>query len=155
MSFRFHALAQEQFTHYFSMSPEQLRQHRAVIQIVDKKPGFPCRVSLEDANLGERVLLTHFVHLPVDSPFRASHAIYVREGVPTRSFALGEVPELFRTRQLSLRCFDADEMLIDACLSDGRDAESVLTEAMKQMRVAHVDVHFAKPGCFGARVTRD
>jgi hypothetical protein len=155
MSFRFHALGHKQFAHYFSMSPEQLREHRAVFRLVDKKPGFPCRVSLEDADLGERVLLTHFVHLPVDSPFRASHAIYVRAGVSTRFFAPGEVPELFRTRQLSLRCFDKDAMLVDAYLSEGCDVESVLLQALQQSRVTHVDVHFAKPGCFGARVTRD
>jgi hypothetical protein len=125
-----------------------------MLRIVDAKPGFPCRVSLEDANIGERVLLLHFEHLPVESPFRASHAIYVREGVQTRTFAPGEVPELFRTRQISLRCFDADAMLIDAYLCEGTQLESVLLEALQQARVTHVDVHFAKPGCFGARVTR-
>lgn len=154
MSFRFHALGYEQFTVYFAMSPQELRRHRAVLQIADKKPGFPCRVSLEDANIGERVLLLHFEHLPVESPFRASHAIYVREVARTRTFDLGEVPTMFRTRQLSLRCFDADAMLVDAHLCEGRDVESVLLETLQQSRVAHVDIHFAKPGCFGARVTR-
>ena len=155
MSFRFHALGHEQFTCYFAMSAPELRHRRAMLRIADSKPGFPCRVSLEDANPGERVLLLHFEHLPVESPFRASHAIYVREGARTRVFATGEVPTLFRTRQLSLRCFDADSMLVDAHLCEGRDVESILLDTLQQSRVAHVDVHFAKPGCFGARVTRD
>jgi hypothetical protein len=136
------------------MPPHELQRHRAVLRVADAKPGFPCRVSLEDASIGERVLLVHFEHLAVDSPFRASHAIYVREGTRTRTFAPGEVPELFRTRQLSLRCFDADAMLIDAHLTEGTQLESVLVEALRHARVAHVDIHFAKPGCFGARVTR-
>ena len=155
MSFRFHALDHAQFTHYFAMSPHQLRRHRAALLITDHRPGFPCRVSLEDADIGERVLLLHFEHLPVESPFRASHAIYVREGARTRACTAGEVPKMFRTRQLSLRCFDADAMLVDAHLSEGRDLESMLLEILQQSRVAHVDVHFAKPGCFAARVTRD
>lgn len=154
MSFRFHALGHEQFTRYFTMSPPELRRHRAVLRIADKKPGFPCRVSLEDANIGERVLLMHFEHLPVESPFRASHAIYVREGARTCTVDLGEVPTMFRTRQLSLRCFDADAMLVEAHLCEGRNVESMLLETLRQSCVAHVDVHFAKPGCFGARVTR-
>lgn len=154
MSFRFHALDHEPFARYFSMRSEELRRERALLTVADARPGFPCRVSLEDAQIGERVLLVHFEHLAVESPFRASHAIYVREGARARAFAPGEVPELFQARQLSLRCFDADAMMIDAQLSDGRQLESALLSALQSTRVAHIDVHFAQPGCFGARVTR-
>ena len=154
MSFRFHALGHDQFTRYFSMSEQELKQHRAVLRVADKKPGFPCRVSLEDANIGERALLLHFEHLAVESPFRASHAIYVREGVRTRTCAPGEVPEMFRSRQLSVRCFDEQAMLTDAYLIDGSQVESVIAKALDAPHIVHADVHFAKMGCFGARVTR-
>jgi hypothetical protein len=154
MSFRFQALDYEGFAHYFSMESQELLRQRAVLRVVDKKPGFPCRVSLEDATIGEKVLLLHFEHLAVESPFRASHAIYVREGVRRRTCAPSEVPEMFRSRQLSVRCFDEQAMLTDAYLIEGSQLESVLAQALDQPRIAHADVHFAKMGCFGARVTR-
>lgn len=154
MSFRFHALNHERFAHYFSMPSEDLARHRGVLQFADKKPGFPCRVSLEDAHIGERVLLINFEHLASDSPFRASHAIYVREHALSRTHSPGEVPEMFRSRQLSVRCFDEQAMLADAYLTEGRQLEAVLAKALDQPHIVHIDVHFAKFGCFGARVTR-
>ena len=154
MSFRFHALGHEQFTRYFSMSPHELQQHRAMLRVADTWPGFPCRVSLEDASIGERVLLLNFEHLTAHSPFRASHAIYVREGAQSRKYAPGAVPEMFRSRQLSIRCFDEGGMLIDAHLTDGAQLDSVLEKSLAQPGVVHADVHFAKFGCFGARATR-
>jgi hypothetical protein len=68
MPFRIQALKYDSFGHYFDLPDAELRDHRALVRIADKKPGFPCRVSLEDAQLGERVLLIHFEHLSVDSP---------------------------------------------------------------------------------------
>ena len=79
MDFRITGLHPAEFSHLVPLDDAALTRHRAVRRVCDSQPGFPCRVTLEDAVPGERVLLVNYEHLPVDSPYRASHAIYVRE----------------------------------------------------------------------------
>lgn len=154
MSFQIHALAYEPFARYFSMSAEELRARHALIRVADKRPGFPCRVSLEDAQIGERVLLINYEHLAATSPFRATHAIYVREAAADKTCEVGEIPELFRSRLISLRAFDSASMLLDADVVPGTEIEARLDDMLRTTTVAHVDLHFAKPGCFAARAFR-
>ena len=47
---------------------------------VDAPVGYPCRISLEDAPIGEEVLLLPFTHQDSRSPYRASGPIFVRCG---------------------------------------------------------------------------
>jgi hypothetical protein len=48
----------------------------------------------------------NYEHLPSTSPYRAAHAIFVRKGVDQAQPAVGEVPDLFNDRALSLRSFN-------------------------------------------------
>jgi hypothetical protein len=123
-------------------------------RVVASGPGFPCRVSLEDAVPGETLILANFEHLPVASPFRSRHAVYVREDAGAPAQYRDTVPEQFRTRMLSLRAFDAAGMMVDADLADGREAEGVIERMLAEPRVAYLHAHFAKPGCFAARIDR-
>jgi len=79
MSFQIHALSPAQFEPLFSLSDSELAKVRATRMIADAKPGYPCRVSLADAEIGETMILVNFEHQSADSPFRATHAIFVRE----------------------------------------------------------------------------
>lgn len=142
MSFQVHAL---------EAAPEM---DGAVLVIADKKPGYPCRVSLEDAEVGEAVWLVNYEHMGIDSPFRARHAIYVRQGARRAEVAVGEVPEMIAQRLLSLRAFDARGMMVRADVVEGRDAAGVIEEWFGEERVEFIDLHFAKPGCFAARARR-
>ena len=121
---------------------------------VDAKPGFPCRVSLEDAAPGEQVLLLNFEHLPVASPYRQRHAIFVREGATEPARFENEVPEQLATRTLSVRAYDADGMMTDADLTEGRDLEAVIDRFFADPTVAYLHAHNAKRGCFAARIDR-
>jgi hypothetical protein len=154
MSFRISGLPAETFASLFDSSEEELATKGAVLQVVDQKPGFPCRVSLADAEVGETVILLNFEHLPVHSPYRASHAIYVRQGVETANLAIGEVPEVLRLRLLSVRAFDEGGMMIDADVVHGRDLEPVLVQMLGRSEVAYIHLHNAKPGCYAARIDR-
>jgi hypothetical protein len=85
MSFVVTGLPIAPFKPLFALSDAALAERRIVRRKVDAPSGFPCRVTLEDAKVGETVLLMNYEHQPADTPFRASHAIYVREGDhPTR-----------------------------------------------------------------------
>jgi hypothetical protein len=79
MSFQIHALPVETFKPLFGMSEQELARINAARIVVDEKPGYPCRVSLADAEVGETVILLNHEHQPAESPYRASHAIFVRE----------------------------------------------------------------------------
>ena len=79
MTFRIHALPAGPFEADFQLDDATLRERGIRRVIADGKPHYPCRVSLQDAVEGERLLLLPFLHHDVDTPYRASGPIYVRE----------------------------------------------------------------------------
>ena len=106
MSFRIKGLPAEDFQHLFALSDEELAKQNAVRRITDgRKPGYPCRVGLEDSNPGDELLLVNYEHLAVDSPYRMRFAVYVRKGDATYD-KINQVPEQLRTRMLAVRAFD-------------------------------------------------
>ncbi len=153
MGFRITGLPAEKFAGLFSLTDEELAARGAVRRIADAKPGYPCRVSLTDAEPGQEVILTHFEHHPVDSPFRASHAIYVRQGEETYN-AVDQVPEQLRLRLLSVRAFDRQGLMVGADVADGKELEGAIERLLGDERADYLHLHYAKPGCYAARVDR-
>jgi hypothetical protein len=154
VSFKISALPVEPFRHLFGQPDQTLTAHGAVRRIADAKPGFPCRVSLEDAKIGEQVLLVNYEHLPVNSPYRSRYAIYVRERARQAHPKVDEVPQQLRSRLLSVRAFDAQAMLHEADVVDGSRLETAIERMFADPRVAFLHLHNAKPGCYAARVDR-
>lgn len=154
MDFRVSGLDAADFVSLFGLSDEQLRERDIVRRVADRKPGFPCRVSLQDAEPGETLLLLNYEHLPVASPYRARHAIYVRENVRTAKPTVNEIPEVLRTRLLSLRAYDSAGMMVDADVAQGSDLEPAIQRMLAQPGVEFIHAHNAKPGCFAARIDR-
>lgn len=154
MSFQIHPLPLETFTPLFTLDDEELRARGAKRYVADRRPGFPCRVSLVDAEPGERVILVPFPHQDADSPYRASGPIFVREAAHQSAFGVDDVPELLRLRVLSIRAYDADALMVDADVVDGRDVESLIQRLFAEPGVAYLHIHFARPGCFACRVDR-
>jgi hypothetical protein len=111
-------------------------------------------VSLEDARVGETVYLLHYTHQAAATPFRASHAIYVREGVACAAVPPGEVPEMIRNRIISLRAFDASGMMVNADLAEGEVVATRIESLFQHPDTDYLHLHFAKQGCFAARVSR-
>ena len=153
MSFRIKGLPAEDFQHLFALPDEQLRTHQAVRSTVDQPHAYPCRVSLTDAVPGDQVVLVNYEHHPVDTPYRSSFAVYVREGEKTFD-AVDEVPDQLRRRILAARGYDADGMLIEADLVEGRELEGKIAQLFADPRISYLQLHFAKPGCYAARVER-
>ena len=154
MAFQIHALPAEQFSDLFTMNDEQLRDRNARRMTVKTKPGSPCRVSLADAEVGETVVLVNYEHQTAASPYRAAHAIFVRQGVEQAHPAENEVPEVLRSRLISLRQFDDNGMMIGADLLEGSGLAAAIETAFRDARTAYIHLHNAKPGCFAASVTR-
>lgn len=154
MSFRITGLDPEPFRPLFGLSGAALALHGARRCVVDAKPGFPDRVELRDLEPGETALLLNHLHQPADTPFRASHAIFVREGAETAYDGVDTIPEPLRLRPLSLRAFDAEGMMVDADLVDGAEAERAITRLLAAPRAAYLQVHYARRGCYAARIER-
>lgn len=154
MGFRISALPSAAFEPLFGLSDEELAQRNVVRKTVDHHPGFPCRVSLADAEIGETVLLLNYEHQPANSPYRATHAIFVRERAQEAHPQIGEIPAALRSRLLSVRAFDETGMMLDADAVSGEALEPVLERFFADDRVAYLHLHNAKPGCYAARVDR-
>jgi hypothetical protein len=147
-------LPMSRFEALFSMTEQQLAQRDAVRVVSDGRSGYPCRVSLQDAQVGESLILLNYEHLAVASPYRSRHAIYVREAATQAALDVNEVPALFRSRLLSLRAFDARGMMKAAEVAPGTAIENLIEEMFANDATEYLHVHYAKPGCYAARVDR-
>lgn len=153
MDFRIRGLDPAPFARYFDMDASELAHHHAVRYVADSKPGFPCRVSLADVEPGSPVILLNYEHLPVDSPYRASHAVFI--GPSTQPFDdVGVVPQALRDRLLAIRAFDRAGMMVDAEIAEGRVVEPLLVRFLERPEVAYLHAHYARRGCFAARIER-
>ena len=153
-SFRLVALPHEPFAPLFKLSDDELAARNARRMIVDAKPGFPCRVSLADAEPGETVLLLPHAHHAAASPYRGEGPIFVREDARTVHPAPGEIPPMFRHRLLSVRAYDADGMMREAEVAKGDALESVILRLFADPLIAFLHLHNAGPGCYNCAVLR-
>jgi Protein of unknown function (DUF1203) len=154
MAYRITGLSPAPFRPLYGLTDSELAQRGIKKYVVDASPGFPDRVEMRDASIGQSVLLLNHVCQPADTPFRASHAIFVREGAETTYVGVDEVPEVMRSRVLSLRGFDTRGMMLDADLADGRNVEALIARLFENPQVAYIHAHYAKRGCYSARIDR-
>lgn len=154
MSYRITGLDPAQFAPLFRLSDEELASRNISRVVADAKPGFPCRVTLQDAEPGETLLLLNYEHQSAPTPYRSSHAIFVSENVPQRFDEIDRVPPALRARPLSVRSFDSAGMMLDADLVDGASLETLIGRFFENPRAEYLHVHYAKRGCFAARVER-
>src|SRR5947209_20285489 len=117
MTYRITGLDPAPYRPLFGLSDEELGKRGIARMTVTEKPGFPCRVTLEDGDVGESVLLLNHISHDVANPYRASHAIFVNEGADEAAEYVDRVPPVFGRRVLSLRGFDRDLMMADAILT--------------------------------------
>lgn len=154
MDYVISGLPVQPFESLFGLEDAELRMHGAVRMTVDANPGFPCRVSLEDARVGESVLLLPWRHLDVDTPYRADGPIFVRETVRERARVRNAIPEQQRSRLLSVRAYDAAGWMQDAEVVEGTMLEALIARFFGNAGIAYLHVHNARRGCYACRVDR-
>ena len=121
---------------------------------VTSRPGFPCRITLDDSGVGKTVLLVNHVSHDVANPYRASHAIFVTEGVEAAADYRDRVPPVFEQRVLSLRGFDRSGLMADAMLAQSGEADAGIRKLFANPQIAYIHAHNATRGCFAAKVDR-
>jgi hypothetical protein len=152
MAFRISGLPAEPFQHLFALDDAELQRAGAIRRVAEDS-GYPCRISLTDAKEGDEVILVNYEHQDADTPYRSRHALYVRAG-ERRYDQVGEVPEQLRKRLLSVRAFDAQGMMLNADVTDGKALETQIDKFFADGKVAYLHLHYARPGCYAARVDR-
>jgi hypothetical protein len=152
--FRVTGLDPAPFAPLFGRSDADLAARGVRRVIADARPGYPDRIELRDLEPGERALLLNYEHQPADTPYRASHAIFVREGATLAFDGLDRIPEVMACRPLSLRAFDVNHLMVDADLVEGREAAALVQRLLADPRVAYIHAHYAKRGCYAARIDR-
>jgi hypothetical protein len=153
-SFRISGLPIAPFAHLFGLDDDALAARGAKRYVVDQKPGFPDRIEMRDLEPGERALLLNYVHQDAETPYRASHAIFVGESARETYTAVNTVPEVMRRRAIGLRAFDAAGMMLDADITDGTELEALIEHLFANPETAYIHAHYAKRGCFAARIDR-
>ena len=154
MDFRIRGLSPEPFLALYGLSDAALAAKGIVRKTADSFPGYPDRVELDDVPPGDNVLLMNYTHQTADTPYRASHAIYVREGAREAFDRINEVPPVIRRRTISLRAFDAAGMIRNADLCEGAAIEPLIERLLADPDVAYLHAHYAKFGCYSARIDR-
>ncbi len=153
MSFRIAGLDPDPYLALFGLSDAALAARGVERVRVEAKPGAPCRISLDDAEIGEHVLLLSYQHQPADTPYRQQGPIFVRN-TRERFESVGVVPPAMARRPLSLRGFDTSHRMIEAELCDGADAAELIKTFFAHTAVSTIHAHYARRGCFAAAIGR-
>ncbi|HZW48398.1 MAG TPA: DUF1203 domain-containing protein [Microvirga sp.] len=154
MTFQMRGLEAAAFAPLFELSDRDLEAIGARRVYADEADAYPCRISLTRVPVGEELLLLNHVHQPTaSSPYRASGPIFVSRSATTGHYR-GELAPMLKDRLLSLRAYDAAALIVDADVAEGDAVLAVIERFLADPQVAHVDAHFARRGCFAARIER-
>ena len=145
---------EENFGHLFNMTENELNRIGAKRIIADSKPGFPCRVSLEDANVDEEVILFPYEHHKVKTPYKSSGPIFIRQYAKKAVLKINEIPLMLQHRLLSLRIYDESGMMIDARTVMGNALKKEIQQVFKNNNAHYIQVHNASPGCYNCQINR-
>jgi hypothetical protein len=127
-----------------------------VLRRVAAGPGFPCRHCLRLATPGEAMLLASWDLPRPLGPYWTPSPVFLHAEECLRAEGLEDaLPDAVTANAIvSLRHYDADGM----CLYDlgvvvpGGEAETALRARISDPRIAFVNVHTARPGCWLAAV---
>lgn len=153
-NFKIKPLNHEEFLGFFDLTNQELEKIDAIKMRVDKFPGFPCRISLEDAEIGEEVILLPYKHHKTNSPYQSSGPIFIRKRANTPIFENNEIPTIFNHRLLSLRSYDENGMMKQAIVIEGSSLKEEIIRTFENEKIDYIHIHNAKPGCFACLVQR-
>jgi Protein of unknown function (DUF1203) len=86
------------------------------------------------------------------SPYAAPGPIYLHRDACGGYRPDGDVPEILRTRLLSVRAFDGRHMMTGTDVVQGQDLEAAAKRLLAIEGTEYLHVHFAAAGCFACRV---
>ena len=154
MTYRIEGLNPENFAGLFAMDAAGLESVHARRVTAGADMGWPCRVSLLDAKVGESLILLHHLSHDVATPYRSAYAMYVREAAAAAATFVDETPPVFEGRPMAFRAFNSEGMLVNAALALPGQADNRIRELLEDDRISYIHAHNAAHGCFSARIDR-
>jgi len=145
---------QEDFSHLFEMTENELKKIDAKRMIAMSKPGYPCRVSLEDAEINDEVILFNYQHHKANTPYKSSGPIFVRKNAKKTELKINEIPLMLNHRFLSLRIYNVQGMMIDAITVSGNELNMEIQKIFNKKYANYIQVHNAGPGCYNCQIDR-
>lgn len=153
MSFQLIGLPHERFEPLFFLDDGELLR-RGMRRVLAEEPGLPCRVGLEEAAVGDELLLLPFAHQPANSPYRSSGPIFVRRGARQRVLPVDTVSPYVTNRLMSVRAYDKGHSIVDAAVCEGKVVADELRGLFAQDAVEYIHLHNARRGCYSCLVLR-
>jgi hypothetical protein len=154
MDFRITGLPLAHFAALLPLHDDALAALGALRQVVDAPDAYPCRISLEDAVVGEEVLLLSYAHQPTLTPYASTGPIFIRRLAVATATLVNDVPSQQRRRLLSVRAYDHRDWMVDAEVTEGRTLETLIDRFLADPKVSYLHVHNARRGCYACRVDR-
>jgi hypothetical protein len=152
--FQIRSLRSEEFAELFNYTDDELSKIGAIRMIADEKPGFPCRVSLQDAGIGEEVILLPYQHHKTNSPYQSAGPVFVRKNATTGIFGINEIPAMLQHRLLSLRGYDENGIMKEAEVTEGANLQEMLHKLLQNAGIKYIHIHNARQGCFNCVAER-
>jgi hypothetical protein len=128
-----------------------LREKATVFHVADSFPGYPCRQCLKDAQVGEVLALVSYDPFLENSVYRSASPIYIHKA-DCGEADVSTIQSQQLTRTLSVRAFDADEMMQEGEVIEGVDLEEVAKRLLALDGVEFIHVHNASRGCWALRI---
>ncbi|HTF31000.1 MAG TPA: DUF1203 domain-containing protein [Flavitalea sp.] len=153
-NFQIKSLEASEFSNLFELDQSGLQKIGAIKMIVDKKPGFPCRVSLEDAEIGEEVMLLPYQYHKTKAPYRSTGPVFVRKNAITARLMINEIPKMLQHRLLSLRAYDRNGMMKESSVAEGHALKDALEKIFINPDISYIHIHNAKAGCYNCEVVK-
>lgn len=142
------------FGKYLTLDEQELANIDAKWLMATADTGYPCRVSLQDAQRGERLLALPYLYHDVRSLYKASGPIFVRENALTADLKINKIPKMLLQRPQSLRGYDEDHMMVEAAISEGEGLKKAIQNMLNNPKVDYIQLHNANPGCFNCTLQR-
>jgi hypothetical protein len=139
------------------ISPEVADRLRALggpTYVADSNPGYPCRQCLRDADIGESLLLASYDPFDRDSPYRAASPIFLHVAPCGTAVHGSSLPSQLTLRELSVRSFDENALMIDAAIIDGSSLDETINQFFIAADSEFIHVHNASRGCWAVTVQR-
>ena len=154
MSFRIRGLDPAPFQHLFGLSDADLAAQGAERYIADRARALPDRITMQDAEPGEAMILLNHTYQPANSPYHGTHAIFVKEGATETYNAVDEIPPVMEHRLLSLRGFNEADKIEDGRVVPGAEAADAIRDMFANPNVRYIHAHNAGHGCYSGLIER-
>ena len=107
---------------------------------------------MRDAEIGESLILVNHITINGQTPYAASHAIFILEGAEKTLLCFKRNSEGNASQAFVFTGFDHDNIIVDATLAEGDSIKFDIQKLFQLPQVEKIHAHYALRGCFAAEI---